>query len=84
MVFDALHLQVVTPDRRLIDQAVDEVQLPGLEGYLGILPGHAPLFTELGIGELSYRKGKERHYATLLGGYAEVLPDRGCTSKSTE
>lgn len=75
MVFDTLHLQVVTPDRRLMDQVVDEVQLPGLEGYLGILPGHAPLFTELGIGELSCRTGKELHYATIIGGYAEVLPD---------
>ena len=76
MVFDALQLQVVSPDHRLMDLVVDEVQLPGLEGYLGILPGHAALLTELGIGQLSCRRGKELNYVTVIGGYAEVLPDR--------
>ena len=76
MAFDALQLLLVTPDRRLVDEVVDEVQLPGLEGYLGILPGHAALLTELGVGEMSYRRGNETHYATVIGGYAEVLPDR--------
>jgi len=76
VAFDALQLQVVSPDHRLIDLVVEEAQLPGLEGYLGILPGHAALMTELGIGELSYRRGKELHYAVVIGGFAEVLPDR--------
>ena len=76
MAFDALQLLLVTPDRRLVDEVVDEVQLPGLEGYLGILPGHAALLTELGVGEMCYRRGNETHYATVIGGYAEVLPDR--------
>ena len=76
MAFDALQLLLVTPERRLVDEVVDEVQLPGLEGYLGILPGHAALLTELGVGEMSYRRGNETHYATVIGGYAEVLPDR--------
>ncbi len=76
MAFDALQLLLVTPDRRLVDEVVDEVQLPGLEGYLGILPGHAALLTELGVGEMSYRRGNETHYAAVIGGYAEVLPDR--------
>ena len=55
---DRLDLTVVTPERELIHEEVDEVQVPGLGGYLGLLPGHAPLFSELGIGELSY--GAER------------------------
>jgi len=76
MAFDALQLLLVTPDRRLVEEVVDEVQLPGLEGYLGILPGHAALLTELGVGEMSYRRGNETHYAAVIGGYAEVLPDR--------
>jgi F-type H+-transporting ATPase subunit epsilon len=72
-----LTLQLVTPDREVVDETgVSEVQLPGLCGYLGIRPGHAPLITELGIGELSYRKGKETYSATVIGGFAEVLPDR--------
>jgi F-type H+-transporting ATPase subunit epsilon len=74
---DYLTLQVVTPERQLLSEAhVGEVQIPGLNGYLGILPGHAPLITELGIGELSYRKGKDTYYATIIRGFAEVLPDR--------
>lgn len=74
---DYLTLQVVTPERQLLNEAnVGEVQIPGLNGYLGILPGHAPLITELGIGELSYRKGKDTYYATIVRGFAEVLPDR--------
>jgi len=76
MAFDALQLLLVTPERRLVDEVVDEVQLPGLEGYLGILPGHAALLTELGVGEMSYLRSNETHYATVIGGYAEVLPDR--------
>ena len=77
MLFDYLTLQVVTPERQLLDEAnVSEVQIPGLNGYLGILPGHAPLITDLGIGELSYRKGKDTYYATIVRGFAEVLPDR--------
>ena len=76
MASSSLQLLLVTPERRLVDEVVDEVQLPGLEGYLGILPGHAALLTELGVGEMSYRRGNETHYATVIGGYAEVLPDR--------
>lgn len=76
MLPDTLNLLVVTPERQLVNEAVGEVQLPGRNGYLGILPGHAPLITELGVGELSYRKGKDLHYLTIVRGYAEVLPDR--------
>src|SRR5208282_424854 len=69
-------LIVVTPERQLLRETVVEVTLPGLDGALGILPGHAPLITELGIGELSYRKGAETRYLTVIEGYAEVLPER--------
>ncbi len=69
-------LELVTPDRRVIRAEVEEVQLPGRDGYLGILPGHAPLLTELGAGVLSYHQGGQVHYATALMGFAEVLGDR--------
>ena len=69
-------LEIVTPDRALIREDVDEVQLPGSEGYLGVLPGHTPLLTTLKVGELWYRVGQEKHYLAVAGGFVEVLPDR--------
>ncbi len=69
-------LEVVTPEREIVRESVAEVQLPGLSGYLGILPGHTPLLTELGIGPLSYKKGAETGYVAVIGGFAEVLPER--------
>jgi F-type H+-transporting ATPase subunit epsilon len=71
-----LRLEFVTPERRIAHEDVDEVELPGEEGYLGVLPGHAPLLAALKIGELWYRKGVEKTYAFVDGGFAEVLPDR--------
>jgi F-type H+-transporting ATPase subunit epsilon len=71
-----LFLEIVTPQRELTHEEVDSVQLPSVNGYLGILPGHAPLLTELGEGELSYRKGPDTRYLTIFRGFAEVLPDR--------
>jgi F-type H+-transporting ATPase subunit epsilon len=71
-----IKLEIVTPDRLLLSEEVDEVSIPGSEGYLGILPGHLPLLTLLGIGILSYRKGTEKHVYSVSGGFAEVLPDR--------
>jgi F-type H+-transporting ATPase subunit epsilon len=71
-----LTLEVVTPDRQVLHEQVDSVQLPGLDGELGILPGHAPLLTELGAGVLSFQREGETRYATALGGFAEVLGDR--------
>ena len=56
---DAIQLVIVTPERQLLSFSVSEVTLPGAEGELGVLPGHAPLITELGIGELSYRGAHE-------------------------
>jgi len=69
-------LEVVTPEREVVRESVAEVQLPGLAGYLGILPGHTPLLTELGIGPLIYKKGPESGYIAVIGGFAEVLPER--------
>ena len=71
-----IDLQIVTPDRLLVREQVDEVQLPGSEGYLGVLPGHTPLLTSLAVGELWYRKGSEKTYLSLALGFAEILPDR--------
>jgi F-type H+-transporting ATPase subunit epsilon len=76
MLPESLTLEVVTPERRVIRASAVEVQLPGLDGYLGILPGHAPLLATMGDGELSYREGSTIHYAVVLGGYTEVLAER--------
>lgn len=71
-----IELQIVTPDRLLVHEQVDEVQIPGSEGYLGVLPGHTPLLASLAVGELWYRKGQDRTYLAIAFGFAEVLPDR--------
>ena len=71
-----LLLEIVTPDRSLVREEVDEVQFPGAEGYLGVLPGHTPLLATLAVGELWYRIGHETHYLAIADGFGEVLPDR--------
>src|SRR5688572_33208902 len=71
-----LTLEIVTPDRALVNEQVDEVQLPGSEGYFGVLPGHTPLLASLQVGELWYRIGQEKHYLAISFGFVEVLPDR--------
>jgi F-type H+-transporting ATPase subunit epsilon len=71
-----LRLEFVTPERVLAHEEVDEVGLPGEDGDFGVLPGHAPLLAALRIGEMWYRKGNERLYAFLDGGFVEVVPDR--------
>jgi F-type H+-transporting ATPase subunit epsilon len=73
---EAIELQIVTPERHVLQETVQSVEIPGKEGYLGVLPGHAPLLTELGVGILAYRKGADNRFLTVIGGYAEVLPDR--------
>ena len=73
---DTLHLQIITPDKLLVRDDADQVQIPGKNGYLGILPGHAPLITELMIGEISYTQGGATHYLAVAWGFAEVLPDK--------
>jgi F-type H+-transporting ATPase subunit epsilon len=76
MLPEHINLEIVTPARQVLRETVESVELPGKEGYLGILPGHAPLLTELGIGELTYRKGAETRHLTVIDGFAEVLPER--------
>ena len=71
-----LTLQIVTPDRSVVTEQVDEVEIPGAEGYFGVLPGHTPLLATLTVGELWYRKGSEKFYLSIAFGFAEVLPDR--------
>jgi F-type H+-transporting ATPase subunit epsilon len=71
-----LQLQIVTPDRALGREEVDEVYIPGSEGYFGVLPGHTPLLATMKVGEMWYRIGQEKHYLAIAGGFVEVLPDR--------
>ena len=71
-----LQLQIVSADRSLVNERVDEVEIPGADGYFGVLPGHTPLLALLGAGELWYRQGQEKHYLSIAFGFAEVLPDR--------
>jgi F-type H+-transporting ATPase subunit epsilon len=68
-------LEIVTPDRSLVNEQVDEVELPGSEGYFGVLPGHSPLLASLQVGELWYRIGNEKHYLSIAFGFVEVLPE---------
>jgi len=76
MLPENIELEVVTPERHVLSESVQSIEMPGKDGYLGILPGHAPLITELGVGVLTYHKGAEVRYLTVIHGYAEVLPDR--------
>jgi len=77
MLPDSIELIIVTPERQLLRETVAEVTLPGADGQLGILPGHAPLITELGIGELNLRrKSGDSVPIAIISGFAEVLGDR--------
>ena len=69
-----LLLEIVTPDRAVVREEVDEIQLPGFEGYFGVLPGHTPLLAALKVGELWYRIGQEKRFLAIAGGFVEVLP----------
>ena len=71
-----IQLQIVSADRSLVNEQVDEVEIPGADGYFGVLPGHTPLLGLLGTGELWYRQGAEKHYLSLAFGFAEVQPDQ--------
>ncbi|MBE3110053.1 MAG: F0F1 ATP synthase subunit epsilon [Acidobacteria bacterium] len=70
-----LTLEIVTPDRPILREQVDEVEVPGEDGYFGVLPGHTPLLASLQVGQLWYRKGSEIFYLSIAFGFAEVLPD---------
>jgi F-type H+-transporting ATPase subunit epsilon len=71
-----LQLQIVSADRSLVNERVDEVEIPGADGYFGVLPGHTPLLATMQVGKLSYRQGTETHDLLVAFGFAEVQPDR--------
>jgi F-type H+-transporting ATPase subunit epsilon len=71
-----LRLRIVSGDRALVDELVDEVQIPGASGYFGVLPGHTPMLALMGAGELWYRQGAEKHFLAVEFGFTEVQPDR--------
>ena len=73
---DTLELQIVTPEKLLVREPVDEVQIPGKAGDIGVLPGHAPLITELTIGEIAYKHGGKTEHLSVAWGFAEVLPEK--------
>ena len=73
---DTFKLEIVTPEKKVVDTAAEEVQIPGKNGYLGVLPGHAPLITELAVGEISYRENSNEQRLAVAWGFAEVLPDK--------
>lgn len=79
MIPTKIHLHIAAADRSLVDEVVDEVEIPGWDGYFGVLPGHTPLLSMLGAGELWYRQGpgeSDRHYLAVAFGFAEVQPER--------
>jgi F-type H+-transporting ATPase subunit epsilon len=71
-----LMLEVVTPAGLLLREEVDDVVAPGELGYFGVLPGHTPFLSTLGVGEITYRRGSDRAHLTCFWGFCEVLPDR--------
>ncbi len=73
---ETFQLEIVTPEKLVIRDTADEIQIPGRKGYIGVLPGHAPLITELGSGEISYRSNGQLHRFSMAWGFAEVLPDK--------
>ncbi|MCH7978117.1 MAG: F0F1 ATP synthase subunit epsilon [Acidobacteria bacterium] len=70
------HLRIVTPTQQIVREETEEMQVPGKEGYLGILAGHAPLLSELQVGEITYRQGRELRYLAVSWGFVEVLPEQ--------
>jgi F-type H+-transporting ATPase subunit epsilon len=75
-VAERLTLELATPTRLVVSAEVDEVVAPGSLGYFGVLPGHAPLLATLGIGEVTYRIGRDEHHVAVSGGFAEVRNDK--------
>ncbi|MGA2337569.1 MAG: F0F1 ATP synthase subunit epsilon [Terriglobales bacterium] len=73
---NTFQLEIVTPSRLLVKDAAEEAQIPGVSGYLGILPGHAPLITELAVGVLTYKASGATHTLSVAWGFMEVLPDK--------
>jgi F-type H+-transporting ATPase subunit epsilon len=73
---DTFQLEIVTPEKKVVDTVAAELQIPGKNGYLGILPGHAPLITELAVGEITFRSDAKEQRLAVAWGFAEVLPDK--------
>src|ERR1700745_563636 len=73
---ESFQLEIVTPEKLVVKDRAEEMQIPGKNGYLGILPGHAPLITELAVGEITYRNDGYTHRIAVAWGFAEVLPDK--------
>jgi F-type H+-transporting ATPase subunit epsilon len=73
---DSFQLQIVTPEKKVVDTTATEAQIPGKNGYLGVLPGHAPLITELAVGEVKFHAGGQEQRLAVAWGFAEVLPDK--------
>ena len=73
---DTFEFEIVTPEKLVVRDVAEEMQIPGKNGYLGILPGHAPLITELAVGEISYRNQGYTHRLAVAWGFAEVLPSK--------
>ena len=73
---DVFQLEIVTPEKKVVETQAEEIQIPGKNGYLGVLPGHAPLITELSVGEITYRENATEQHLAVAWGFAEVLPLR--------
>src|SRR5260370_25294582 len=73
---ETMQLEIVTPERLVVNDAAEEITIPGKTGYLGVLPGHAPLITELAVGEIAYRTGSQTKRLAVAWGFAEVLGDK--------
>jgi F-type H+-transporting ATPase subunit epsilon len=73
---DTFQLEIVTPEKKVVDTAAEEVQIPGKNGYIGILPGHAPLITELSVGEITFRENSTEQRLAVAWGFAEILPNK--------
>jgi len=76
LMADTFQLEIVTPEKMVVRDVAEEMQIPGKDGYLGILPGHAPLITELAVGEITYLKDNYTHHLSVAWGFAEVLPNK--------
>jgi F-type H+-transporting ATPase subunit epsilon len=73
---ETIQLEIVTPERLVVNDAAEYIEIPGKSGYLGVLPGHAPLITELAVGEIAYRNGSQTKRLAVAWGFAEVLQDK--------
>ncbi len=73
---DTIELEIVTPEKLVVREPVDQVQVPGKSGYLGVLPGHAPLIGEVAVGEVTYKHSGATEYLALGWGFVEVLPNK--------